>query len=382
MPIDFFSEAESLKSKLYSIREEFHKTPELGDHEFKTSELIEKVLDDIGLPHKRLLDTGVIARLEGRAKNFSGKNSAVRSDIDALPVTESTGASFASCNPGVMHACGHDVHMTGALGAAMILKKLEKFLSGSVTFIFQPNEEGEGGAERLIEKNCLENIDAVFGAHVDPLLPAGHVGVKYGNFYAASAMFKVNVIGKSAHGAQRDKGIDSIEAAAHIVPEVLKIPGGVVSVGTFHAGTAGNILAGSAELKGIIRTYGVDERARMCREFEEKAKKISSSFGAKCECDIQLSCPGIINDNDSLTRLVENTAREVLGGDKVHVIEKALFISEDFGYYLMARTGNFYHIGAGCEYPLHSDKFLPAPEAVTTAAALHSAVAFNFNKQD
>ncbi|MBQ9419914.1 MAG: amidohydrolase [Synergistaceae bacterium] len=379
MTLDFLSEARDLSEKLFSLREEFHKTPELGNHEYKTAELIEKVLDELGIPHKRILETGITARIEGR---LPGKNSALRADIDALPINEATGAEFSSRNHGVMHACGHDVHVTGALGAAMILKKHEDELPGSVTFIFQPDEEGDGGADRMIQAGCLDDVDAVFGCHVDPALPAGHIGVKYGNFYAASAMFKIVIIGKSAHGAQRDKGIDAIEVSANIIPEVLRIPGGVVTVGKLNAGTAGNILAGRSEFAGIIRTFGVDERARMCREFQEICERVSSSFGAKCECEFNLSCPGIINDNDALTKLVENTAKETLGTEKVHVIEKPLFISEDFGFYIMARTGNFYHVGAGCEYTLHSDKFLPKPDAIITASALHAAVVHKFNSQD
>ena len=381
MEIDFLSEAQKLAQKLNSVRETLHKTPELGDHEFKTAEFIEKYLDEIGVTHRRVLDTGIIARIDGK---LPGKNSALRTDIDALPINEATGASFASQNPGCMHACGHDVHMTGILGAATLLQAHQNDLHGSVTFLFQPDEEGDGGADRMIKAGCLNDIEAVFGAHVDPALPGGHIGVKYGNFYAASAMFRVVIIGKSAHGAQRDKGIDAIEVSAHIITEILKMnkPGHVATVGIFNAGTMGNILAGRAEFRGIMRTFGTDERARMCKEFEEIATKISESFGAKCECHFQLNTPGVVNDNDKLTLLVENTACEFLGSDRVDVIEKPLFISEDFGYYIMAKTGNFYHIGAGCEYPLHSDKFLPVPESAIIASAVHAAVVYKFNSQD
>ncbi|MBQ6776479.1 MAG: amidohydrolase [Synergistaceae bacterium] len=379
MKIDFMAEAQSLREKLISLREEFHQTPELGNHEFKTAELIEKVLDEAKIPHKRILDTGIVARVEGK---LPGRHSAIRADIDALPITEATGAKFSSRNPGFMHACGHDVHVTGALGAATILQHLATYMHGSATFLFQPDEEGDGGADRMIKAGGLEDVDAVFGCHVDPALPAGHVGVRYGNFYAASAMFKIAIIGKSVHGAQRDKGIDAIEVSANIIPKVLKIPGGVVSVGKLNAGTAGNILAGRAEFAGIIRTFGVDERARMCREFQEICEQVCASFGARCECDFNLSCPGVINDNDALTSLVEETAREALGSERVHRIEKPLFISEDFGFYIMARTGNFYHVGAGCECPLHSNNFLPDPDAIITASALHAAVVEKFNSQD
>ncbi|MBQ3457929.1 MAG: amidohydrolase [Synergistaceae bacterium] len=374
--MNFLIEAEKLRGKLTEIRKEFHRIPEIGDNEFKTAALIEKYLDENGIPHRRVIGTGIIARVDGK---LPGKNSAIRSDIDALPVNESTGCDFASQNPGMMHACGHDVHITGALGAAMILNSHKDELAGSVTFLFQPNEEGDGGAQRMIEAGCLEDVEAVFGCHVDPALKAGHVGIKYGDFYAASATWKVSVIGKSSHGAQRDKGIDSIEVSAHIVPEILKIPGGVVSVGMLHAGTANNILAGLAEMAGIIRTYGLEKRAAMCRELESVCQSVSARFGAKCICEITDSCVGIVNDNDAITLMIEAAARETFGNDKVDIIEKPLFISEDFGSFLIAKTGCFYHIGAGCEYPLHSDKFLPVPDAIITAAAMHSSAVFKFN---
>ena len=374
--MNFLTEAEKLRGKLTEIRKEFHRIPEIGDNEFKTAALIEKYLDENGIPHRRVIGTGIIARVDGK---LPGKNSAIRSDIDALPVNESTGCDFASQNPGMMHACGHDVHITGALGAAMILNSHRDELAGSVTFLFQPNEEGDGGAQRMIEAGCLEDVEAVFGCHVDPALKAGHVGIKYGDFYAASATWKVSVIGKSSHGAQRDKGIDSIEVSAHIVPEILKIPGGVVSVGMLHAGTANNILAGLAEMAGIIRTYGLEKRAAMCRELESVCQSVSARFGAKCICEITDSCVGIVNDNDAITSMIETAARETFGNDKVDIIEKPLFISEDFGSFLIAKTGCFYHIGAGCEYPLHSDKFLPVPDAIITAAAMHSSAVFKFN---
>ncbi|MBQ6112984.1 MAG: amidohydrolase [Synergistaceae bacterium] len=375
--MNFLTEAEKLRGKLTEIRKEFHRIPEIGDNEFKTAALIEKYLDENGIPHRRVIGTGIIARVDGK---LPGKNSAVRSDIDALPVNESTGCDFASQNPGMMHACGHDVHITGALGAAMILHSHRDELAGSVTFLFQPNEEGDGGAQRMIEAGCLEGVEAVFGCHVDPALKAGHVGIKYGDFYAASATWKVSVIGKSSHGAQRDKGIDSIEVSAHIVPEILKIPGGVVSVGMLHAGTANNILAGLAEMAGIIRTYGLEKRAAMCRELESVCQSVSARFGAKCICEITDSCVGIVNDNDAITSMIETAARETFGNDKVDIIEKPLFISEDFGSFLIAKIGCFYHIGAGCEYPLHSDKFLPVPDAIITAAAMHSSAVFAYNK--
>ena len=377
MGINFLSEAESLREKLTEIRKEFHRIPEIGDNEFHTAELIEHYLDMAGISHRRVINTGIIAKVEGK---LPGKNCAVRADIDALPITENTGCDFASQNPGMMHACGHDVHITGALGAAMILQSHRDELPGTVTFVFQPNEEGDGGAKRMIDAGCLDGVSAVFGCHVDPALKAGHVGIKYGDFYAASSTWELTVIGKSSHAAQRDKGIDSIEVAAHIVPEILKIPGGVVSAGMFHAGTVNNILAGKAELAGIIRTYGLEKRSAMCEELERISADVAKRFGAKSQCVITDSCAGIVNNNDKLTALCEHSARETFGNERVDIITKPLFISEDFGNYIMAKTGCFYHVGAESEYQLHSDKFLPPPDTIIAASAMHSSTAYNYNK--
>lgn len=375
---NFLAQANNIRDKLLEIRKQFHRIPEIGNHEFKTADLIEKYLDESGIPHKRVLDTGIIAKLEG---SKPGRNSALRTDIDALPINESTGCEFVSQNPGFMHACGHDVHITGVLGAAMILANNRENLSGSVTFLFQPDEEGDGGADRLIKLGALDGIDAVFGAHVDPTLKAGDIGIKYGNFYASSAMFNIRVIGKTSHGAQRDKGIDSIEAASHLIIELLNMnaPGKVVTVGKFTAGTARNILAGESDLQGIIRTFGVNERAKMCDELKNLTREIPAKFGAKSECEIISSAPGVINDNDKINSFVEKISRETLGSEHVKIIETPTMISEDFGCYIMAKTGCFYHIGAESEYPLHSDKFLPKDDAIITASAIHSAVVTNFN---
>ena len=156
--------------------------------------------------------------------------------------------------------------------------------------------------------------------------------------------------------------------------------GGVATVGKFHSGTANNIVAGIAELGGIMRTYGVDKRAEMCRKLEQITRDIPARFGAKSECFINTSCPGIINKYDDMTDIVRASASEILGPEHVKIIEKPLMISEDFGYFLMNKPGCFYHIGAGCEWPLHSDKFLPDDDAVITASVVHAAVVNNFNR--
>ena len=376
--INFLSEAESLRPKLINIRRELHQNPEVGNNEFKTAELIEKFLSEIGINFKRVINTGIIAKLNGK---LPGKNLALRSDIDALPINEENDVNFKSKNPGVMHACGHDVHMTSLLGAAMLLKNHVDELKGSVTFIFQPDEEGNGGAERMIKAGCLEDVNLIFGAHVSPELPAGHVGFKYGKFYAASEVYKINIFGKSCHIAKKSEGIDALLTGAELVQEILNMNNEnvLISVGKFHSGTAVNIVPGLAELAGSIRVFGVENRKKICDELISRVNKTANKFNAKSEIILTEGYPGIIN-NDEMTKLAENSARELFGDDRVHVLENSTMMSEDFGSYLLRIPGSFYHFGAGCDLPLHSNKFLPVDDAFITAAALHAKIIFDANK--
>ena len=373
---DYLTGASAIAEELAALRREFHMDPELGNREFHTAARIEATLNGWGIPTRRLLDTAVVARLEG---GLPGPTAALRADMDALPLTEATGADFASRNPGVMHACGHDVHMTAALGAAKLLADRRAALPGSVVFLFQPDEEGRGGAQRMIDAGALEGVDAVFGAHVSPDLPAGHVGVRYGKFYAASDTFKIAVNGVSAHGAQRERGVDALGAAAALVGRLIAIPEAmpgeraVLSVGMFHAGAAENALADRAEFAGIIRTLGPQARAGMRRLFGECVDGVIPAWGATAEVELRESYPGVVND-DGMTALAQRALTGLLGGERVHVIDAPTMTTEDFGYFLQARPGSFYHIGAGCPLPLHNTAFLPDPEAVVTAAAAHAAV--------
>ncbi len=375
---NYLSEARAIAGELSALRRDFHRHPELGNREYRTAERIEAYLRDLGIPSRRLLDTAVVGRLEGA---LPGPTVALRADMDALPLTEATGAEFASENPGVMHACGHDVHMAAVLGAAKLLAARRATLPGAVVLLFQPDEEGCGGAQRMIDAGALEGVGAVFGAHVAPDLPAGHVGVRYGKFYAASDTFRVVVKGVSAHGAQREKGVDALGAAAALAVRLIDLPKSlpegeraVVSVGTLHAGSAENALADRAELAGIIRTLGPAARKEIRRRFREAVDAVVPAWGATAEVELRESYPGVVND-DAMTALAERAARAALGDAAVHGIDAPTMTTEDFGYFLQQRPGSFYHIGAGCALPLHNTGFLPDDAAVVTAAAVHAAVA-------
>ena len=377
MTATLLDEARALGGEMAAWRAAFHREPEPGNGEYHTAARIGSILDGLGIPHRRMLDTAVAARLDGGSP---GPCVALRADMDALPVREVTDAPFASQVPGMMHACGHDVHMAALLGAAKLLAARRTALAGSVVFLFQPDEEGSGGAERLISAGALDGVDAVFGAHVSPGLEAGHVGVRPGKFYAASDVFSVTVRGRSAHGAEREKGIDALAAACSAVNAVLALPArlgnerSVVSVGVIRSGTAGNVVADRAEFSGIIRTLGAQARGRMRRLLEETVRREAAAFGAGADVDLRPSYPGVVNDGP-MTGLVREAALGLLGEARVHDLPEPTMTTEDFGYYLDVCPGSFWHFGAGCPLPLHSSGFLPSDEAAVTAAAVHAAVA-------
>ena len=368
--------ASKYSEEIIGLRETIHRHPEIGNKEYRTADLIESYLISLGIETERLLDTAVKGVLHG---NSGGRTVALRADMDALPVDEATGAAFASEVPGVMHACGHDVHTAAALGAARMLSEIRDDLDGNAVFLFQPDEEGRGGAERMITEGCMEGVDAVFGAHVSPDIPAGSIGVRYGKFYAASDMFSVVVTGRSSHGAVREKGIDALGAAAEMVTALLKLPGQitddkcVLTVGRMSSGTAGNIMPGSAEFEGIIRTLGPQTRTAMEKAFCRTAYEIAEKTGTEVSIDYLHSYPGVVNDEE-MAAFAEQTAIAQFGADSVCRIEEPIMTTEDFGYFMDEAPGAFYHIGAGCEEPLHSERFLPREDVVIKLAEMHAAV--------
>ena len=377
MSNDFLNAAKAIAPEIQSLRETFHRCPELGNREFETAKRIEAYLNSLGVATERLLDTAVVGTLRGA---LPGPTVALRADMDALPVEETTGAAFASERPGVMHACGHDVHLAAALGAAKLFSERRDALPGTVKFLFQPDEEGDGGARRMIAAGCLDNVDAVFGCHVSPDLPAGTVGIRYGKFYAASDIFDVTVLGKSAHGAERENGIDALGAAAELTTALLALPRellpekSVVTVGAFHAGNKENVLAARADLLGILRTLGQDSREKLQRRFAETLQDIAARTGTRVEHRFRSGHGGVVN-TDPETALVERTATALLGAERVRRIETPTMTSEDFGFFIDALgAGCYYHIGAGCTEPLHAAAFLPDADAPVTAAAVHAAV--------
>lgn len=387
--IDFLAEASAIEADLIALRREIHRHPELGRQEKLTTQLVERELNTIGISTRRVADTGVEGTLTGA---LPGPMVALRADMDALPVQEQTGLSCASETPGVMHACGHDLHTAALLGAARLLSAHRDRLCGCVRFLFQPDEEGDGGAARMISDGCMDGVCAVFGAHVAPEYPCGTVGVRFGKAYAASNPFDITLRGRSSHGAEPHLGADVIVAAGALIGaiqtlvsrEVSPLDSAVISVGSMHAGTARNIIADEARLSGIIRCFGPEMRNLLADRLTAMTNAVASAHDCDAEIKIQWGYSGIIN-HDAMTAHVQNSAYALLGSEHVIVEPSPSLTTEDFGEFLSCAPGTFWHIGVGRSgvenAPLHNPRFNPDEGAIRIAAALHAKSAWDYLNQ-
>ena len=373
--------AEAQRDSRKRIWHELHRCPEKGNAEIRTAKIVRGTMEQMGIEVTSCAGTGLVGVLHGAGE---GRCVALRAELDALPIREKTGASFSSQNEGFMHACGHDLHMAALLAAAQMLSMTRRQWNGCVKFFFQPDEEGDGGAARMIAEGCLErpHVDAVFGMHVLPKLPEGAAAFCFGPSFAASDTFQIRVTGRACHGAQPQEGIDALAAACSVVQACTAIPKSlpqgeraVVSFGMFSAGTAGNIIPGEAAMRGIIRTLGAPVRKKVRELFVKTAAEAAAENGAHAEVLLHESYPGVTNAEESVN-LAMNAAREL--ELPVQVLPEAMMMTEDFGYFLNERPGCFYHIGAGTDVPLHSPEFLPGEKALENAALLHVRTVLDF----
>lgn len=359
------------------LRRLIHEKPEIGNKEFETTKLITETLENAGIAVSHPLETGAVGFL---SSGINGMTVALRADIDALPVNEETGLPFSSKVGGMMHACGHDIHTAALLGTAIALNQIKDKFCGDVKFIFQPDEEGDGGAQRMIESGAFKNPDvsAVFGFHIRPETESGKVAFKFGKSYAASDVFKVTIKGKSSHGAEPEKGINALTCAAQIitrlgsliketVPENEKA---VLSICEMKSGTAVNIIPDEAVFEGIIRTLGKDTRSAVKERFREVINDTAKKHGCLADIYIRESYPGVVND-DEMTAFAKENAISLFGEEMAETLTEPTMTTEDFGYYLDESKGCFYHIGVGCDYPLHSPKLIASEESIRTAIALN-----------
>ena len=369
-------EAKHIEPELIRIRRAFHEEPEISRHEVKTAEKIRKELEAIGGFKIRtgVAGNGILADLDG---GKPGKKIALRADMDALSIQEETGLPFASKNDGVMHACGHDNHMTCLLGAAMILKKYQSELPGSVRLIFQPAEElsPNGGSRAMISEGALEDVDAVFGLHVWPECAAGKIGVRTGPQMAASDHFSIQITGASSHGAMPHQGKDALLAGAQFVTAVQNIVSRntdpmepcVVTIGIMKAGTRYNIVSEECYLEGTVRTYSPEVRATAKRRLREVLDGICLAMGCRGELNYEDGYCALRNDPVK-TEYMHGVIRDLFGAENDLTPEKPAMTAEDFAFYLEEKPGAFAWLGTQAEddpevWPLHSSRY-KANEAV------------------
>jgi len=360
-------QAKDLEPKIIEWRRYFHEHPELSNREVKTGARIAEQLKALGLEVQYpVANTGVVALLKG---SKPGPVVALRADIDALPVTERNSLPFASKEKanyggqetGVMHACGHDAHMAILLAVAEILSKNKSELKGTVKFIFQPAEEGalpsEGtaGAELMIKQGVLENpkVDAIFGLHIQSLLPSGQLAYRSGGLMASVDGVDIKVKGKGAHGATPWDSVDPVVVSSQIIQGLQTIvsrqteltkAGAVITIGSIHGGIRRNIIPETVLLEGTIRTFDDDMQKKVHEKIKLTAEKIAESAGAKAEVNILVMYPATVN-NPVLTEKMIPSLIRAAGKENV-VVTQPVTMAEDFSFYQRVVPGFFFFLGA------------------------------------
>jgi amidohydrolase len=353
------------KDLIINTRRDLHKIPETAYTEKKTAAYVTDYLKREGFEVQTGIAKFGVVGLMNTGK--PGPTLMIRADMDALPLLEATGLAFSSTHEGIMHACGHDAHMAMALGAATVLNKIKSELSGNIKFLFQPAEEGPGGAKPMIEAGVMENprVDYSIGCHVWPDIPAGTIGLKAGRFMAAMDRFDIKIIGRGGHGAMPHLCVDALEVGIQVVNALQRIVSrhmnplepAVITVGSFHAGSAFNVIPGEAELSGTTRTFNEDIWASWEKRIQKVARGVCESMGAEFELKFDRGYPPTIND-ESMIEVVRRCAEKVVGKDRV-VEPKPTMGGEDMAYYLQKSKGFFYALGVGREgsAPIHNPEF-------------------------
>lgn len=382
--------AESYFQDTVETRRFLHQHPELSFEEYNTSAFVKRILDDLQIPYEAMANTGVVAIIKG---NLPGdKVLALRADMDALPITEVDGRSYGSQNPGVMHACGHDVHTSSLLGVAKILNSLKDNFAGSVKLIFQPGEERlPGGASLMIKEGVLENPapQGIIGQHVMPFIETGKVGFRSGKYMASCDELFMTIRGKGGHGAQPHQNIDPIAISAQVITAMQQIVSrnadprtpSVLSWGKIVGNGATNVIPEEVYLEGTFRTFDENWRAEAHEKMLKMAVGIAESMGATCDFEVRKGYPFLINE-PQITAMARNLAVEYLGEE--NVLELDLWpAAEDFAYYSQETNACFYRLGTrneerGITSAVHTSTFDIDEKALKTSIGLMAFIAINY----
>lgn len=350
----FAARAASIADDLVTIRRDFHRHPELAFGEHRTAGRVAAELSQLDIEVRTgVAKTGVVGRIRGGGGGRGKKRTvALRADMDALPIPDAKRrVDYGSEHAGVCHACGHDGHMAMALGAAKMLAERREELPGDVVLLFQPAEEGVGGAEPMIAEGVLDGVDFILGQHMLPHLPAGTVGVSRGPAMAAADELHIRILGRGGHGAYPHLTIDAVVVAAHVVTALQAVisravdplDAAVLSIGTIQGGYNFNVIADVVEMRGTVRTLRPALRAELRRRVEMVVRSVTEAFGASFELSYEHRYPATVN-HDSAVDLFWETAVKTLGIENVRLLPPSMG-AEDFSYYLQKIPGAFTWVG-------------------------------------
>lgn len=382
--MDIQKDIAALQEELIALRRDFHRHPEIGKSEFRTAQIIEDYLTALGMEVRRCLETGVIGVLKG---GKPGKTLMLRSDIDALPVQEMTALPFCSEVPGMMHACGHDGHMSAMLIAAKILAAHRAEISGTIVFLFQTNEE-DAGAEDMILDGALENPrpDAIMGMHLWSYLPSGSIGIIPGPIMASSYYFKLTITGQGGHGGAPHTCVNPIDCAVHVweafqayhTLENNSLHPTTITVGKFQAGQFNIVIPDTCLLEGSVRCLHTDDEKVRVR-LREMIEGVCKTY--RCSFELEFKCGNTLLDNDEqLAEMIRETGAQVLGKDKVITKEVGVMIGEDFAEFTRRVPGAFYFLGVadekkGTHYEHHNARFNIDEDVLPKAVEMHVTLA-------
>jgi amidohydrolase len=389
---DLFSQAQELFEYSRFLRRDFHRNPELGFKEVRTAGVIARELSQLGLEvHTGVAETGVVALIEG---DHPGPTTLIRFDMDALPINEETGVEFASIKPGLMHACGHDGHVAVGLTVARMLVDRREPLHGTIKLVFQPAEEGLGGAERMVEQGIMDDpkVDFTLAMHLWNQRPVGWAAINPGPLMAGADLFSVRIHGRGGHGALPQEAVDPIAAGAQIISALQTIVSrntapadtAVVSVCSFHAGDAPNVIPMWADLSGTFRTFDAQVRQLVVERFEAVVNGVAAAMGCTASINIQLLTPAVINDPE-ISALVEFAALRAIPDLQIDNSYRTM-VSEDMSFLMQKAPGCYLMIGSanddkGLNYGHHHPKFDFDEQVLPHAAAVMTASAFDLSKK-
>ena len=388
--MDFAKQALALEPTIIQTRRQFHSHPELSWEETATTARIAQTLNELGYEVQLFARTGVLAKLRGGKAVAAPKTVLLRADIDALPIQERTGLPFASQNPGVMHACGHDTHTAMLLGAATLLWQARESFGGEVRLLFQGAEETSDGSRYYIQEGVLDGVDAVFGMHIWGDLDAPLFSIEQGARMASCDNFKMTVRGKASHGSAPQQGVDAIVAAAAIVMQVQTLVSRqndprnplVVTIGKIRGGERFNIIADEVEMIGTVRSHSKAVREALEGKLRGMAENIAAAYGATVDMEYSYLASPVLNHPDALVQLARDAAVKLYGADALGILPP-LMSSEDFSSYLDLVPGVFCFLGArntelGLVAANHNDTFTVDEAALVRGTALYAQFACDF----